>query len=193
MLLCAAFALSIATEPVEEVAATQKIHADENMSVQILDETEQKDQLPVDEVVEVTFGHVKQSSCRSGWSKYGSRCFMLVHRELSWLDAEKHCIRNGANLASIHNLGEYQFIQEILRGATNRFPRAWIGGSDAIKDFVWLWSDGSGFYFQDWSLGEPNNLGCTEKCLVMNQPDNLLWGDANCEEKLLFICGTKPV
>lgn len=61
---------------------------DENMSVQILDETEQKDQLPVDEVVEVTFGHVKQSSCRSGWSKYGSRCFMLVHRELSWLDAE---------------------------------------------------------------------------------------------------------
>ncbi len=45
----------------------------------------------------------------------------------------KYCMRYDANLASIHNSGEYQFIQEVVRGVTGRFPRAWIGGNDAVK------------------------------------------------------------
>lgn len=37
------------------------------------------------------------------------------------------------NLASIHNLGEYDFVQEVVRSNTGRFTEAWLGGYDAVK------------------------------------------------------------
>ncbi|XP_049890557.1 ladderlectin-like [Epinephelus moara] len=186
-LLCAAFALSLAAEPVKEEPAAPETHQDG--SVKMLDRTEEQEE----EVIEKIQGDAKRNSCPSGWSKYGSRCFIYIHREVPWVDAEKFCVRNRANLASVHNPGEYEFIQEVVRGSTGRFPQAWIGGNDAIKDFVWLWSDGSGFYYQDWSMAEPDNHENSEKCVVMNRPDDLLWGDVNCELRRSFVCGTRPV
>nr|XP_033492233.1 galactose-specific lectin nattectin-like [Epinephelus lanceolatus] len=172
-LLCATFALSLAAEPVKEEPAAPETHQDG--SVKMLDRTEEKEE----EVIEKIQGDAKRNSCPPGWSKYGSRCFIYIHKEVPWVDAEKFCVRNGANLASVHNPGEYEFIQEVVRGSTGRFPQAWIGGNDAIKDFVWLWSDGSGFYYQDWSMAEPDNHENSEKCVVMNRPGTVTLCDNN--------------
>uniref|UniRef100_A0A4W6FC78 C-type lectin domain-containing protein n=1 Tax=Lates calcarifer TaxID=8187 RepID=A0A4W6FC78_LATCA len=186
LFLCAAFALSSAAEPAEGAAVAQEEHLDrpvEKHPEEVPKPEEEKEPLPAQ----------RQGSCSPGWSKYGSRCFIYVQREATWVDAERYCLRYGANLASIHNPGEYDFIQEVVRGSTGRFPRAWLGGNDAVKDFAWLWSDGSGFYYQHWSFGEPDNGSNNEKCVVMNQSDDYLWGDANCQQRLSFVCGTRPV
>ncbi|XP_054462558.1 type-2 ice-structuring protein-like [Anoplopoma fimbria] len=145
------------------------------------------------EVGEEILDDVYRSSCPPGWSKYGSRCFIFINRAMPWVNAEKYCTGNGGNLASVHNRGEYQFIQEVVRGGTGRFPQAWIGGNDAVKNYVWLWSDGSGFHFQDWAIAQPDNNQNNEKCVAMNQADELLWGDVRCELSLPFVCGTRPL
>ncbi|KAK9526468.1 hypothetical protein VZT92_015165 [Zoarces viviparus] len=109
---------------------------------------------------------------------------------MAWVDAEKYCVGNGANLASIHTPEDYQFIQEVVRGDTGRFSEAWIGGNDAVKDYVWLWSDGSVFNFHDWDVHEPDNNYNREKCVVMNITSS---GGASCELSRPFVCGTRPL
>ncbi|XP_073339239.1 ladderlectin-like [Pagrus major] len=182
LLLCATLALTIAAVPVEEVAAAREVpQVDGELPV----ETE------VEEVKLLVDG--KKSSCPTGWSKYGSRCFIFINREMPWVEAERYCLRYYTNLASIHNQGEYDFIQEVVRGSTGRYPQTWLGGNDAVKDFTWLWSDGSSFNFQGWSFDEPNNNEGNEKCVVMNHSEYYLWGDVSCELRHSFVCGTRPL
>ncbi|XP_018529648.1 ladderlectin isoform X2 [Lates calcarifer] len=177
-LVCAAFALSVATEekPDESLAPmTEKF--------------EKEDPAPVLEAGDQTPGDVRQSknSCLSGWLKYGSRCFIFVNRQMAWIDAERYCLRNGANLASIHNPGEYRFLQDMIRTSTGRFAQTWIGANDAIKDQAWFWSDGSNFLFHSWGVGEPNNADGHERCIEMNRSKDHLWNDLPfCVYKVLF-------
>ncbi|XP_071372769.1 C-type mannose receptor 2-like [Centroberyx affinis] len=113
-------------------------------------------------------GVESRSGCPSGWSQYGSRCFVFISSSSTWPEAEQHCLHFGANLASIHSFGEYHFIQETVRRSTGGFPRTWIGGADAFQNFLWFWSDGSRFDYQLWGSKEPNNYGNTEHCVEMN-------------------------
>ncbi|XP_078146308.1 ladderlectin-like [Centroberyx gerrardi] len=114
-------------------------------------------------------GVESRNRCPTGWSQYGSRCFAFQNFPRTWTDAEQHCLNFGANLASIHSFGEYQFIQEMVRWSSGSFSRTWIGGTDAVKDFVWFWSDGSRFDYHLWASGEPNNgAGGTEHCVEIN-------------------------
>ncbi|KAM7373565.1 hypothetical protein PAMP_008407 [Pampus punctatissimus] len=126
----------------------------------------------------------REKRCLPDWYSYGSRCFRFFYTPMTWFDAENYCLYFGANLASIHNPGEQEFIWEIVGGNN----RAWIGGSDAVKSFKWLWSDGSVFNYQNWAYGEPNDLYGQERCMErMN-----MWNNQNCEVSLPFICGTRP-
>ncbi|XP_073339236.1 ladderlectin-like [Pagrus major] len=98
----------------------------------------------------------------------------------------------GANLASIHNTGEYAFIQDMLRQSTGRLGQTWIGGTDAIRESAWFWSDGSGFNFHLWGIDEPNNSGGNERCIEINRSVYDLWNDMPCEFQFPFVCGTRP-
>ncbi|XP_073339238.1 galactose-specific lectin nattectin-like [Pagrus major] len=197
LLLCATLALTIAAVvPVEEVAAAEEVPQVVPVEeVAAAEEVHQDGELPVETEVEevklVVDG--KKSSCPNNWSKYESRCFMFVNREVSWVDAESYCLRYGTNLASIHNNGEYDFIREVVKSGTSRYPETWLGGNDAVKDSTWLWSDGSSFNFRGWSFGEPNNNGGNERCVVMNYSDDFLMGDVRCELRRSFVCGTRPL
>ncbi|XP_034727122.1 ladderlectin-like [Etheostoma cragini] len=108
-------------------------------------------------------------SCPPSWSQNNGRCFLYVPRELDWADAEKNCQSLKGNLASVHSVEEYQFIQRMITEHTQANPLAWIGGSDSQKNNVWFWSDGRPFSFTFWCAGEPNNQRGNQGCIQMNQ------------------------
>lgn len=53
----------------------------------------------------------------------------VCSKSLTPLLLQNYCIQYGANLASIHNQGEYDFIQESLMTD----GQAWIGGNNAVR------------------------------------------------------------
>ncbi|ROL49836.1 Galactose-specific lectin nattectin [Anabarilius grahami] len=129
----------------------------------------------------------KYAACRKGWSAFGCRCFKSFYNPQTWSRAEKYCLGNKGNLASVHSHEEYVFIQRMIRHETHASTRAWIGGYDAAGEGVWLWSDGSQIDYEIWSPGEPNNNAGKEHCLEMNYK-NGNWNDDKCYITKPFVC-----
>uniref|UniRef100_A0A4W5LT95 C-type lectin domain-containing protein n=1 Tax=Hucho hucho TaxID=62062 RepID=A0A4W5LT95_9TELE len=113
-----------------------------------------------------------ESSCPSDWHTYGSRCFKFVSIPQSWADSEQHCLALGGNLASVQNLLEYQFMQALTKDTNGHLPDTWLGGFDAVKEGLWMWSDGSRFDYTNWNTDEPNNAGEGEDCLQLTNMTN---------------------
>lgn len=187
-LLCASIAVIIATEPIVEGAAVQ-IHPDEEQQVQMPEGINEVEPLPVEKPEGEMQADVKYINCPASWPEYGSRCFRFIYTEMTWMEAERYCLRFRTNLASVHSNREYEFIQELVSGSSGgSFTRSWIGANDAVKNSEWLWSDGSPFGFADWGSNGSGN----GKCAVMNQPDDFRWSTTDCTAKLPFVCGTRP-
>ncbi|XP_045072266.1 ladderlectin [Coregonus clupeaformis] len=134
--------------------------------------------------------------CRSGWTYYGSHCFMFIKTARTWAEAERHCISLGGNLASVHRSEEAQSLQGVVFSGTGEFTPTWIGGFEdpkriLLKDRLWFWSDGSKFDYQDWIQGEPNNNGGREPCIVMNFGGEQGWNDLACGNRLPSVCSRR--
>ncbi|XP_035985646.1 type-2 ice-structuring protein-like isoform X1 [Fundulus heteroclitus] len=137
-------------------------------------------------VSEVNSDLVKRSGCcPDGWHKHKRRCFRFIPKTMKWTEAEKNCVSLGANLASIHNIDEYEFVQKLIKG-----KEAWIGGADAEEPGTWLWSDGSAFHYTNWCKGEPNN-GLSQYCLQMNYSNAKCWDNLGCQKHRPFVCAMK--
>ncbi|XP_074537642.1 galactose-specific lectin nattectin-like [Halichoeres trimaculatus] len=137
---------------------------------------------------EVSFRGDCCKACPSGWSAFGSSCYMFHHNALSWADAEKLCTTLGGNLASVHTKEQYEHLRNVLLQLTGRHTTTWLGGYDAAKEGVWLWSDGSEFKFAFWAKGEPNNAGGHENCMEMNFRGRDFVNDIPCDPKRPFFC-----
>ncbi|XP_061566068.1 ladderlectin [Cololabis saira] len=124
--------------------------------------------------------------CPSGWSSFGHQCFQFIDAPKTWAEAEFYCQFDRANLASVHSYEENHFIQSLTRGDTHHFPQTWIGGSDAVRQEFWMWTDGSEFHYENW--GSDDSSGKTERCLKMNYQYDLKWGAASCNDTLPFVC-----
>ncbi|XP_017259884.1 galactose-specific lectin nattectin [Kryptolebias marmoratus] len=129
---------------------------------------------------------VRASRCPSGWTQHGTRCFLFRNIETDWATAERTCIAYGGNLASFHNINEFNFLRALVYGATRSYKKTWVGGNDAAKDGVWMWTDGSRFNFSYWYNKEPNNSGGRESCLEINFNDKT--NDVRCSTKRPYIC-----
>ncbi|KAK1891496.1 Galactose-specific lectin nattectin [Dissostichus eleginoides] len=55
---------------------------------------------------------------------------------------------------------------------------------------AWMWSDGSRFSFRHWGRGEPNNHRGREDCMEMNFRGRNYVNDANCRDRLGFVCSS---
>ncbi|XP_016517430.1 galactose-specific lectin nattectin-like [Poecilia formosa] len=116
-------------------------------------------------------------ACPSGWTRFGSRCFIFYYDHKSWSDAEDFCISVGGNLASIHSYEENSFLSDMVKRATGLHQVTWAGGYDGITviNFVslfkhnrWRWSDGSAFKYSHFAPRKPDNYGNAEDCLEIN-------------------------
>ncbi|XP_065145811.1 ladderlectin-like [Paramisgurnus dabryanus] len=130
-----------------------------------------------------------EEKCSYGWTPFGVQCYKFFSKSVDWITAEKNCQSVDANLASVRNKVEYNFLLSLAPSGT----RAWIGGHDGEVDGQWLWSDGSQFDFTNWCSGEPNNyIGKPENCLEMNKGNNGCWNDVPCSFPMSYICA-KPL
>ncbi|XP_077100094.1 galactose-specific lectin nattectin-like [Siphateles boraxobius] len=123
--------------------------------------------------------------CPARWRQVGQRCYRYFPRPATWITAEKNCQRLGANLASVGNKPENDFLLSLLPSSSTR---TWIGANDAVQDGHWLWSDGSVFSYTNWCTGEPNNYQGPENCLEINFTSDCCWNDQACSTSLSYIC-----
>ncbi|XP_043974978.1 galactose-specific lectin nattectin-like [Gambusia affinis] len=132
------------------------------------------------------------ASCPSGWTKYGNRCFLFQNAQRDWASAERACTGLRANLASVHNSADQRFLKNLVNSRKGSYVRTWVGGYDAVKEGVWLWSDGSKFTSAPWPRGEPNNLGRNEHCMEINLKGSTMYlNDEGCSRNNFYICAKR--
>ncbi|XP_077993133.1 macrophage mannose receptor 1-like [Glandiceps talaboti] len=61
------------------------------------------------------------SRCEYGWSSYGSYCYFAQTVKMSWLDSRDLCRKEGADLVSIHDSNENQFIMTLMQTMCDAF------------------------------------------------------------------------
>uniref|UniRef100_A0A8C0Y7M3 C-type lectin domain-containing protein n=1 Tax=Cyprinus carpio carpio TaxID=630221 RepID=A0A8C0Y7M3_CYPCA len=103
-------------------------------------------------------------TCQYGWTSFGGRCYKFIFFTETWIAAERNCIALHANLASVHNEQENDFLIGLLPSSTTR---CWLGVQDAVEEGQWLWSDGTPYDYSNWCSNEPNNLN-VENCGEIN-------------------------
>ncbi|XP_051256194.1 ladderlectin isoform X2 [Dicentrarchus labrax] len=133
----------------------------------------------------------RSTACPNGWSLFNDRCFHYYPRPTTWAKAEKNCQSLGANLASVQNIQEYHEIQRLITAASYQSKEAWLGGSDAQEERLWLWSDGSPFSYLNWCNGQPDNYRGQQHCLQMNFGADKCWDDVGCGVPRPFVCAKK--
>ncbi|XP_034564148.1 ladderlectin-like [Notolabrus celidotus] len=115
--------------------------------------------------------------CPSGWVRYKTGCYLYMS-SLSWSGAEAHCARQGASLATFHDVFEYSFLQSLIRQAGA--STAWVGG---FYFQTWRWLDQSRFtYFSYSSL----NSATSYPCVYLQSRAG--WTNGVCSTSRPFIC-----
>ncbi|PAA81135.1 hypothetical protein BOX15_Mlig013028g3 [Macrostomum lignano] len=149
--------------------------------------------------IEVPDGYLR--GCRDGYSVHNNMCYKVFTSrddEMTWYDAKARCQLEGGDLASVMNLAEQQFLQEL---AVPRDFSYWIGLYDSLaidRMMYFKWSDTSKPTFTYWFKNEPNNYLKKDDCVeIVNMWGgwNGRWNDQNCDKKRRFACKQrqKPV
>ncbi|XP_068583700.1 lactose-binding lectin l-2-like [Cebidichthys violaceus] len=133
---------------------------------------------------------LQDGTCTTTWNGFNGRCYKYVSTDMTWADAEIYCVREGANLVSIHSLEEQNFVKSLIE---NSDQWTWIGLSDIHKERTWMWSDGSSANFVFWHGGEPNNVAGKEHCVHTNFGPEIKWNDEPCSHKLHFVCASRTI
>ncbi|KAM8828848.1 secretory phospholipase A2 receptor isoform 3-T3 [Spinachia spinachia] len=140
--------------------------------------------------------------CADGWTAlpHFRNCFRLFHEvdfsmKKSWGAAHEDCVSRGANLVSIHNQEDEEFLALHSKGTSK-----WIGLKHNPTEGGYSWSDGTPLSHTNWGHGEPNNHEGREECVEMVSSTNgsrSWWNDLNCDAHQDWICtiikGKNPV
>nr|AAY60837.1 type II antifreeze protein [Clupea harengus] len=126
--------------------------------------------------------------CPTDWKMFNGRCFLFNPLQLHWADAQESCMKEGANLASIHSLEESTFVKELT--SADLIP-SWIGGTDCQISTRWFWMDSTGMDYADWCAAQPDTT-LTECCIQMNVGIGKCWNDTPCTHLHSSICA-KPL
>ncbi|XP_047200502.1 macrophage mannose receptor 1 [Hippoglossus stenolepis] len=131
--------------------------------------------------------------CAQGWTAlpHFRNCYRLFHNvdwslKKSWGAAHEDCVSRGADLVSIHNQEEEEFLSLYSKGSSK-----WIGLKHNPTEGGHSWSDGSPLSHTNWGPGEPNNHEDREDCVEMvSSPNGTFswWNDLNCDAHQDWIC-----
>ncbi|XP_060780965.1 ladderlectin-like [Neoarius graeffei] len=93
------------------------------------------------------------------------------------------CVAEQASLASVHNLDEHSFLQNLLR--VTGISYAWLGAYNLQG--TWRWIDRTRFSYSNWySLSSVSSYPCV---FIRN---NVGWSNTNCVNRYPFFCSTDP-
>uniref|UniRef100_A0A8B9LTS7 Mannose receptor, C type 1a n=1 Tax=Astyanax mexicanus TaxID=7994 RepID=A0A8B9LTS7_ASTMX len=129
------------------------------------------------------------SFCPTTWVPYSGHCYSIRRNKMMWRDALSACHKDGAELASIHNIEEHSFI--ISQSGYTPTDEIWIGLNDQKTQNLFEWSDRTHVTFAKWLVGEPSHAtNLREDCVLMKGKDGK-WADHMCEKEHDFICKKK--
>ena len=125
--------------------------------------------------------HVSHSidQCPTGYVEFNGNCYIFYPAPRSWWDSFQICASQGANLVSILDGEENEFVVSALTGDR----RTWIGLIKLNLDNTWVWSDNSPLEYNELTgMGIGNDI-----CAVIHRK---LWFPQPCERFYPFICKT---
>ncbi|XP_067302919.1 macrophage mannose receptor 1-like [Pseudorasbora parva] len=123
------------------------------------------------------------------WVPYASHCYNLQRGKKTWSDALAACHKEGADLASVHNIEEHSFI--ISQMGYLPTDELWIGLNDQRTQNLFEWSDRTHVTFTKWIVGEPSHaINRMEDCVLIKGKEGR-WADHVCETELGYICKKK--
>ncbi|XP_068432139.1 snaclec coagulation factor IX-binding protein subunit A-like [Clinocottus analis] len=127
-----------------------------------------------------------QVDCPYSWTSFENHCYKYVNNPMTWIDAQRHCESQKANLVSISNPLEHDFVNMLINDIGNPQTVTWIGLNFLTGE--WLWSDGSAVNYVNWNQGEPNNMGGNEYCVETNYDYEKKWNDIACSQTYASVC-----
>ncbi|XP_059205976.1 lactose-binding lectin l-2-like [Centropristis striata] len=134
---------------------------------------------------------LQRGNCPMFWYSFNGRCYKYVATDMSWADAELHCLSQRANLVSIHSQGEQNFVKSLTENFDPAKGYTWIGLTDIHKEGRWMWSEGCVVKYVFWNTGQPDNGGGEEHCGHINHGADLKWNDIPCSRTLPFVCASR--
>ncbi|XP_060948774.1 lactose-binding lectin l-2-like [Limanda limanda] len=134
---------------------------------------------------------LQRGNCPMFWFSFNNRCYKYVSTQMTWAAAELYCVKEGANLVSIHSLDEDNFVRSLIRNFDHAEGWTWIGLSDLHLEDSWMWSDGSAVDFTFWSSGQPDNSQGGEHCGHNNHINDKKWNDYNCSDNYPSVCASR--
>ncbi|XP_069387935.1 ladderlectin-like isoform X11 [Paralichthys olivaceus] len=169
---------AVPVEAVEPVQGTQELlqenHVVENEAGVLVPE-EEPEMLSAGEALSV---EGRFFACPAGWIRYKSSCYLYVSAGRSWTSAAANCNSLGATLASVHDLFDYSFLQQLTSRGGGTL--AWMGG---LYFQGWRWVDQSPFNYNFWSA---QHTVSRYQCIHLNT--RVGWSNNNCGNGWPSIC-----
>ncbi|XP_066517265.1 C-type lectin domain family 4 member F-like [Hoplias malabaricus] len=134
-------------------------------------------------------GTADVSSCKPGWTPFGSKCFLFSKDKLNWHQARDYCKSQNALLLKLEAADEWDFV---IRKIPEFF---WVGLTDE-KTGQWRWADETPYVMNSerWSPGQPDDwkdhgLGEEGEDCAHLLTTGLL-NDNHCSVLMKYICKT---
>ncbi|XP_072021061.1 macrophage mannose receptor 1-like [Amphiura filiformis] len=126
--------------------------------------------------------------CPEDWQPFGSNCykFDVRHDRASWFEAQYDCEASGANLASVHNQVENEFIRQYAQRAIG-VTSVWLGL--ALNDGGdYEWKDSTIVDYTNWANTEPDGDDIDNGCVDMYPDQYGKWEDTDCQSNAAYVC-----
>ncbi|KAB5559385.1 hypothetical protein PHYPO_G00028380 [Pangasianodon hypophthalmus] len=131
----------------------------------------------------------KATQCESGWFPWQGYCYNLYGTQMGerkmYAEAQQVCVKNGAQLASIHSLEDMHMLTMHFTGKT---LNPWIGLKAESNTEHFKWEDGSVASFTYWARNQPPMLQPnTTGCVVLSDLIHA-WSVDSCSALKSFLC-----
>jgi hypothetical protein len=129
---------------------------------------------------------------------FRDHAYMICNVQAAWPAAQADCEAHRMHLVRIDDAEENAWIHEVAFSSSPGIDRNWLGGSDLGQMGDWRWIDGAQFWsgsatgaavgglYTNWDMGEPNDMGDDEHCLVMFAKTT--WNDDTCSAVHRYVC-----
>jgi len=136
---------------------------------------------------------VPPAPCPNGKLDQAGRCWQYFGEAQTWEAAERGCVDEGLQLASVHSAEERSFIFDLVskywqdHSVQGNF---WLGGR--VEAWAWEWTDGSSMQYMPWLGYMPTKSwdGCVSMVLTSRTVHSS--DGVECEARLPSLCASPP-
>lgn len=114
------------------------------------------------------------------WAGNSHEYDVITAEGVTWTDANAATalLGGGWHLATITSAAENNFLTSILPAGQADRSHYWLGGTDARVEETWEWVTGETWSYENWSGGEPNNVGNEDYLAFDLRGSVYAWNDA---------------